>query len=91
MDPKKVISPKKKIKSDIEVVIQEKDFTIATFIFGETRRIGIRWNGANDDEKGYPLSCGYPTWFILPKPVALAYATQIENVVAKEVFLKIED
>ena len=55
IDPKSVISPKNKIKSEINIVIQEKGFTIATFIYGESRKIGIRWNETSPGNKGYPI------------------------------------
>ena len=91
IDPKSVISPKNKIKSEINIVIQEKGFTIATFIYGESRKIGIRWNETSPGNKGYPTSNGYPTWFVIPREVALGYARGIKNEIAYQEFLRAEE
>ena len=79
MKPEKVISPKRKIK-DVYFIFEQKTegFSLATMKYGESVRIGIRWNG-KDDELGYPQSNGYATWFILPKSVAISYAKKIDN------------
>ena len=89
-DPQSVISPKNKIHSEINVVIQETDFTIATFVYGETRKIGIRWNETAPGNLGYPTSHGHPTWFVIPKEVALGYAIGIKNEIAYQEFLQAE-
>lgn len=77
MEPEKVISPKKHVK-DVRVIFTnpDKTFSIALLEYDEVKRVGIRWNGG-ENEKGYPQSCGHPTWFLLPKAVALAYAEKI--------------
>ena len=75
MEPKQVLSPKSKVKA-IYHVFDFNDFSIATLKYGESVRIGIRWNGEKE-EIGYPQSHGYPTWFIIPKDVAISYAKQI--------------
>lgn len=74
MNPTEVISPKSKVKKVYMVFNQkEEGFALATLLYGESVRIGIRWNG-EENELGYPHSHGYPTWFIIPKNVALYYA-----------------
>lgn len=87
IDPHTVLSPRNKI-SDLKVIIQEEAFSIATFIYGKTKKIGIRWNETEQGNMGYPTSHGYPTWFVIPKEVALAYASWRKNDVAIQAFLQ---
>ncbi|MDY6367467.1 MAG: hypothetical protein SPL13_03005 [Clostridia bacterium] len=75
MEARNVLSPKSKVK-EIYNIFDFTDFTIATLKYGDSVRIGIRWNGEKD-QLGYPQSHGYPTWFIIPKDVAVSYAKQI--------------
>ena len=79
MNPNLVNSPKKHI-SNVKVIFinQSKTFAIASLDYDGIKRIGIRWNG-EEGEKGYPQAYGYPTWFLLPKAVALAYADKLGN------------
>lgn len=81
IDPYTVLSPKNKL-SNLKVVINNKDFSIATFIYGKTRKIGIRWNETAPGNMGYPTSHGHPTWFVIPKEVALGYARDINDKIA---------
>ena len=78
MDPKKVVSPKAKV-SNVVVIHNDGEFAIATLQWNKENRIGIRWNGEGENNLGYPQSRKYPTWFIMPKSVALAYAYNINN------------
>lgn len=79
MNPNNVISPKNKVKQICSVFNQEQEgFALATLLYGESVRIGIRWNG-EDAELGYPHSHGYATWFIIPKSVALSYAIKNDD------------
>ena len=75
MNPKNVVSPKSLMKLG-EVLYENEDFAIASLLWGKKLRIGIRWNG-KENELGYPNSRGRATWFVLPKAVALAYAETI--------------
>ena len=81
MDPEKVVSPRKHLNS-VKVIYKNESFSIALLNYDGVNRIGIRWNGG-ENEKGYPQSCGYPTWFLLPKAIALAYAEQSGDVAFK--------
>ena len=87
IDPNTVLSPMNKI-SDLKVVIQEKDYSIATFVYGETKKTGIRWNETEQGNMGYPTSHGSPTWFVIPKEVALAYASWRKKDVSIQAFLQ---
>lgn len=79
MNPENVISPLKYVKNvQILYTDEEDNFSIASLLWKDQRRIAIRWNGS-DDRLGYPQSCGRPTWFILPQKVALAFALSIGN------------
>lgn len=89
IDPSTVLSPKDKI-SDLKVIINKEDFSIATFIYGKSRKIGIRWNETAPENMGYPTSHGHPTWFVIPKEVALGYAIGIKNEIAYQEFLQAE-
>lgn len=80
MDPHRVLSPRAKIGRDGLHYIQNfGDFSIAVLNWGRSERVGIRWNGA-EEQKGFPTSSGYATWFILPKEVALSYVEKIKGV-----------
>ena len=80
MDPNRVLSPKAKIgKNGMHRIKNFGDFSIAVLQWGESERVGIRWNGTGD-ERGFPISSGYPTWFILPKEVAVSYIEKINEV-----------
>ena len=89
MNPYLVKSPKNKV-NEIYKVFPEKYFSLAVLKYGEQTRIGIRWDG-EDNELGYPHSYGYPTWFILPKNVGIYYAKQLGNNDMLEMFIKTTD
>ncbi|MCM1305998.1 MAG: hypothetical protein NC037_01860 [Bacteroides sp.] len=80
MDPRKVVSPKGKV-SNLQVIYVDKEggYSIATLDWENVKRVAIRWNGANENSKGYPHSFGRPTWFIMPKQIALAFAMHTNN------------
>lgn len=77
MNPNEVVSPKSKIQQ-LEIIYDNKTFAIASMMWEGKKRIAIRWNGSKDNI-GYPQSYGHPTWFIMPKEVALAYAQNLKN------------
>ena len=91
MNPNNVISPKNKVKHIYRTFPQnEEGFSLAVLKYGTQDRIGIRWNGA-DNELGYPHSHGYATWFIIPKSVGIYYATKIGNIEMKNLFQNTTD
>jgi len=74
MNPRQAKSPQKKIKSIEVIFTSPQGFSLALIQWGEsgTMRIGIRWDG-DEGSKGYPCAHGHPTWFILPKDMAITY------------------
>lgn len=64
--PTEVVSPKAHW-SLIDVLLDrgEGDCAYALGIWDGKRRIGFRWNGADENELGNPQSRGLPTWIIL--------------------------
>lgn len=91
MNPYLVRSPKNKVKDVYSVFNQEKEgFSLATLKYGTQTRIGIRWNG-KENELGYPHSHGHATWFIIPKSVALYYALKIGKTEMIEAFTNATD
>lgn len=91
MDPNRVLSPKAKIGSDgLHKVKNCGDFSIAILHWGESERVGIRWNGIGNNI-GFPHTGRYPTWFILPKEVAISYVEKIQNVELLEAIRTTED
>lgn len=74
VDPKEVMSPKKRVSGEIEVLVDkgERYWSLCKLTWDGESRIGIRWNGGlNSTERiGNPQSRGKPTWFILPEEVA---------------------
>ncbi len=83
MQPNNVISPQRRLKL-VKIIYECDSFSIASIIWDNVNRIGIRWNG-KENEIGYPQSCGRPTWFILPKPVALAFVESIGDIEMKTI------
>ena len=83
--PEMVYSPKGKV-SEVEVLLDrgEGGFSIVSLKWDNEPRIGIRWNG-DGESIGQPQSCGYPTWFILPREIALSYADSIGDIKMKAV------
>lgn len=74
VDPKEVMSPKKRVSGEIEVLVDkgERYWSLCKLTWDGKPRIGIRWNGGLDSTEriGNPQSRGNPTWFILPEEVA---------------------
>lgn len=85
MKPEYVTCPRKHIK-DVQVIYTDKtnNFSIASVLWNDDKRIAIRWNGS-EDSLGYPQSRGKATWFILPQKVALAFAMSIGNAEMEQV------
>ena len=80
MQPKDVVSPKDRFRL-IEVLHTGKDpgdkdysWSLCLGMWKEPKgpslvRVGIRWDGKSNKEKGNPTSHGQPTWFLLPHEV----------------------
>ena len=77
MKPQEVVYPRNRIKGEIKILYDDKVFSVSSLIWDNESRIGIRWNG--NRTIGYPVSRSKPTWFILPKQVALSFAEKIGN------------
>jgi hypothetical protein len=83
IDPKTVTSPKNKISS-VEVLFDrgpvDFSWSIARLVYGNEKRIGIRWNGDNtESKKGVPLANAHPVWFILPTELAATIEAEVEK------------
>jgi hypothetical protein len=85
--PDRVYSPRDKIRGGSIKVLKNDEslnFSIVSLDWknGDNNefepRIGIRWNGGKNN-CGQPQSHGFPTWFILPKDIALSYAVKIND------------
>ncbi|MGH9345404.1 MAG: hypothetical protein ACRD19_16780 [Terriglobia bacterium] len=72
IDPKRVITPKNRLKSvDVLYNAGQGAWSAALLEFDEKERIGIRWNGSDDEPGiGNPQSRGRPTWFVVPDELA---------------------
>ena len=94
-DPKKVLSPKRKIQ-EVKVILDTRveGYSIALITqWTDDKKetypaIGIRWNGGMKKDKndnsvpngGFPKSSAYPVWFVLPPDVAKSYVEHmLEN------------
>ena len=85
MNPENVKCPQKHIKNVQVLYTDETDnFSIASVLWNNNKRIAIRWNGGGD-RLGYPQSRGKATWFIIPQKVALAFALSIGNAEMEQV------
>lgn len=63
MNPREVNYSKFKV-TDENILFENKDFCIAASIYEDEYRIGMRWNGENEN-RGYPNSNARPVWFIM--------------------------
>nr|WP_314424802.1 hypothetical protein [uncultured Erwinia sp.] len=76
--PDKVKSPQSKFRALLQVIVNNgpKGFTLAWLDWddeadGRTEKVlALRWNGHLESDgtlnKGYPVSRGFPSWFIVP-------------------------
>jgi len=85
--PENVISPQ--IYWKLEAVLYdagEGNPAIALGTWEEESVIAIRWNGTNEEGKslGNPQSSGHPTWFVLPKAIAIATLRTLAEKLASE-------
>ena len=95
MDQGKVEGTSRVLKNSVEIVYTDAKqlFSVASFMWknggtGEFEpRIGMRWH---DTATGFPSMFGKPQWFVLPKGMALAYATQIGNTELKAAIEQME-
>jgi hypothetical protein len=46
---------------------------------GDPDAVGIRWNGEQGENPGNPSSRGYPTWLIIPAPLAQILVDAVNN------------
>lgn len=84
--PKKVTSPKEKLK--LLHIIEDgtktgKGYSVAKLKWKNVVSYGIRYDGDNEEDKGFPTTGkGYQAaWFILPNAVAYPY---LRTVVAQK-------
>jgi len=80
--PELAISPKSRLKN-LEVIhdggqnkCDNKNWSMAKMEWDRKDRIGLRWNGDDEDPAGNPKSHGHATWFILPDLGELAEVIQ---------------
>lgn len=61
-----------------KILYNDEEFSIA---FGtwvdETQSIGMRWNGNDEEDKGYPKVFGNPMWFLVPQDMAKGFLTTL--------------
>lgn len=84
-DPKTVKSPMGRME-DLNVIYDggAGSWSLATMTWDKQKdNIGLRWNGSDVPgdpfPAGNPTSHGYPTWFILPSPLAEIAITLAEQ------------
>lgn len=54
-----------------KVIYDDEEFSIALGKWADnTKVIGMRWNGDEDESLGYPNAFGKPMWFVVPTPLA---------------------
>jgi len=63
-----------KWSSDVLTLFDNGDFSV---IYGryennEKKCLGIRWNGDDSGNAGYPKAFGKPVWFVMPEMLTLA-------------------
>jgi len=61
-----------------KIIYNDTEFSIA---FGQwesgTRSIGMRWNGVDDNDAGYPKVFGNPMWFLIPEYLAKIFVKSL--------------
>lgn len=92
INPSEVVSPKNRI-SQLQVLYdgQDHSFSLASFLWDGVFALGIRWNGFKEN-KGNPLSRGYPTWFVIPYELEKAILDECFNLskdLVEQVFIDI--
>jgi hypothetical protein len=50
----------------MDVLYEERDYSVAIGRWDKKLCLGMRWNGSKDKRIGNPQSRGLPTWFIVP-------------------------
>lgn len=81
VEPATVWAPKVSIRS-VQVLHNTGagGWSVARVNWEEEERIGIRWNGSNEDSGiGNPQSRGNATWFILPRELENVVLNRIEE------------
>ena len=81
VEPATVWAPKASIRS-VDVLHNQGpgEWSVARVVWEGKERIGIRWNGGNDDTGiGNPQSRGNATWFILPAELEGALLDRVEQ------------
>ncbi|HEX5483971.1 MAG TPA: hypothetical protein VFZ08_15220 [Terriglobia bacterium] len=86
VDPKSVVTPRTRVKR-VDVLYNSQSgrsggwsWSVALLDFDDKERIGIRWNGSEDEEgKGNPQSHGRPTWFVVPDELADLLRDHVEH------------
>lgn len=78
VSPNEVVSPKGKL--ELLYIVEDgaetgKGYSIAKLKWKNVEAYGIRYDGDNEEDKGFPTTGkGYqPAWFILPEAVAYPY------------------
>ena len=72
MEPEQVISPQQRWRLR-EVIHKDGDWSLTRGDWKDEEDrwdrnvLAIRWNGNEKRPKGFPISSGYPVWFILPE------------------------
>ena len=66
--PQDVTSPVEHLTGPVTVLLDggEGECSVASFIWDDVERVGMRWNGHGDKRNGNPFS-RQPTWFVLPE------------------------
>jgi len=77
MDPKKVNPSNFKVD---KIIYNDDEFSIA---FGtsanNSKIIGMRWNGDDDENIGFPNSYNKPMWFVIPSDLAKNFITTLTD------------
>jgi hypothetical protein len=70
------------------VLFDNTEFSIVLGTWkGNKNILAMRWNGDNEDDKGYPKTFGHPMWFIihndLKQPIIQALMQNDKNIIDK--------
>lgn len=64
-----------------QVIYETEDFSIAYGIWKTgNRHLGMRWNGNNEEDTGYPKLFNNPVWFLIPEELAIPFTKSLLEV-----------
>lgn len=62
------------------ILFDDDEFSAVWGEYHSNLCLGTRWNGDNDDERGYPGQGAYPLWFVVPDYLTLSTLERLNTI-----------